>query len=227
MKKSIFILFFISAVFLFNTCALEIANVIGPDGGYVFYDKGSYTYGWRYIQCSSYDFSSLNVDDFRKPDGNVDKESFVKATLKLCMENITEWHKFGWEIPTKAHLTKMLECFSYGLTRFSSNYYYIAVDDLYDAGRSWICTPNDTSDHSTGDGVKNTGDFCTECGKAASSFVEGDDPPDPNRLKDPANWKVVILHKNFNDAANGKVEEITLSDFSESATIRVRAIRRF
>lgn len=33
-----------------SACALEGAQVIGPAGGYVFYDKGNYHNGWRYLE---------------------------------------------------------------------------------------------------------------------------------------------------------------------------------
>jgi len=212
MKKTVLTIAAISAVFLLNTCALEIANVIGPDGGYVFYDKGSYTFGWRYIQCSPYDFGELK---------DAGPESVEKA-LKLCNENTAEWHKFGWEIPTEAHMKKMLECFSYGLTKFSDKYYYLAVNDLYDVGRWWICDK----------GVKNAGKFCSECGKPAPAdenwVVERDEPPNPDILKDSSDWEPVVLYKNFGDKANGAVEKVKeKEDGSYPFAVRVRAIRRF
>jgi len=49
MKKLILIIF--PVILLLSTCALEIANVIGPGGGYVYYDKGNYKGGWRYKEC--------------------------------------------------------------------------------------------------------------------------------------------------------------------------------
>ena len=214
MKKNILIIIYVTLILLFNTtCALEIANVIGPDGGYVFYDKGSYNFGWRYIQCSSYDFG--NVKD-------TSPES-VRAALKLCADNNANWHKLGWELPTEDNLRKLLECFSYGFTRFSPDYYYLAVDNLYDAGKWWVC-----GCVTNGEGVKNSGKFCINCGAAAPAFgwIENkDEPPNPAYLNDESKWKVVILHKNFKKAANGTVEEVT--EVPDNFLIRVRAIRRF
>ena len=214
MKKIILIFITLSAFLILNTCALEIANVIGPDGGYVFYDKGNYSHGWRYILCSPYDFGELK---------DTDPES-IKAALKLCNENSADWHKFGWELPTEAMLKKMLECFSYGLTKFSDDYYYLSVNNLYDAGRYWVC-----NDASCSGGVINKGKYCSNCGKPIPSennwVIDNNDPPNPDFLTDPAistNWKGVILHKNFDKAMNGVVEKA-----DSASVIRIRPIRRF
>jgi len=215
MKKNILMLISVSLLLFSTACALEIANVIGPDGGYVFYDKGSYNYGWRYIQCSSYDFGNVR-------DNSVDS---VKAALKFCSDNNANWHKLGWELPTEDSLRKLLECFSYGFTKFSPDYYYLAVNNLYDAGKWWVC-----GCVTNGEGVKNTGKFCTNCGAAAPAqgWIENkNDPPNPAHLKDESAWEVIILHKNFEQAANGTVERVNVSDIPDDLLIRVRAIRRF
>jgi hypothetical protein len=123
MKKAALII--ISVIFLFSSCALEIANVIGPGGGYVFYDKGNYDGGWRYIQCSSFDFGELKAADLK-----ADEDSSIKKQIKLGLDHTGGWQTFPWELPSEAQLKKMLECFSYGLTRFSPDFYYLAVNDL-------------------------------------------------------------------------------------------------
>jgi hypothetical protein len=52
---------------LFAGCALEGGYVIGPAGGYVFFDKGYYSDGWRYLECAPEDIrapwskSAINV----------------------------------------------------------------------------------------------------------------------------------------------------------------------
>ena len=56
MKNILLIPFFI----LFYCCALENANVIGPAGGFVFYDKGSYSDGWRYLEASPKDIGEVS-----------------------------------------------------------------------------------------------------------------------------------------------------------------------
>ncbi|MCL2186089.1 MAG: hypothetical protein FWB86_09600 [Treponema sp.] len=211
MKKTTLIIISFFAILLLNTCALEIANVIGPDGGYVFYDKGNYSHGWRYIQCSPYDFGTVDLTD---------PEAGVKEALRLCKENNAEWHKFGWELPKEADIKKMLECFSYGLTRFKPDFHYLSVNDLYALGQHWICSGTSPA-HSP---IENTGKFCVECGKPASDLISDDSyPPNPDFLKNPSNWKPKVFHKNFKNEPNGAIEPVT----TFSQPIRVRAIRRF
>jgi len=258
MKKNILIIISVCLILFSTTCALEIANVIGPDGGYVFYDKGSYNYGWRYIQCSSYDFGNVKVND--------SDEDKIKNALKLCSDNNANWHKLGWELPTEDVLRKLLECFSYGFTRFSPDYYYLAVNNLYDSERWWVCSyqwwicgfqASGTTDpcgeknsliinngqiepcKKCGEPPKNDqvyeqclminkGNFCTDCGTSVVNHVwvsNKDAPPNPSFLKNENDWEIVILHKNFEQAANGTVERVT--EVPDDLLIRVRAIRRF
>lgn len=42
---------------------------IGPAGGYVFYDKGSYSDGWRFIECASADLDKGYIFGWYRPDG--------------------------------------------------------------------------------------------------------------------------------------------------------------
>ena len=210
MKKAVLIVITIFSVLLLNTCALEIANVIGPDGGWVFYDKGNYKDGWRYIQCSPYDFGEIKGTS----------AADIQAALDLCKKNNADWHKFGWELPNEADLKKMLECFSYGLTRFSSDYHYLSVNNLYNSEQYWVCSD------SAHEARRNFGNHCSECGAAAGSnaWVPGDiNTPDPSNLTSSSAWAPVVLHKNFKNEANGEVEKIN----TFSKPIRVRAIRRF
>jgi hypothetical protein len=189
MKKAALLIF--PVIFMFSTCALEIANVIGPGGGYVYYDKGNYKDGWRYKECSPFDiweFTDLN-------------DVSLKKAIQLCKEQSDEWYAFEWELPSESDLKKILECFSYGLTRFKPDYYYLSVNK-----------------------------------------------PETYDVSDTSTWGVVILHKNFEGAANGKVEKVPfkkddngnpikddkgnfiLADGNNepiSIVIRVRPIRKF
>jgi hypothetical protein len=115
MKKAALLIF--PVIFLLSTCALEIANVIGPGGGYVYYDKGNYKDGWRYKECSPIDICELK---------DTGAESMARAVQK-CVEQSDEWYAHNWEIPDQDDLKKILECFSYGLTKFSPDYYYLSL----------------------------------------------------------------------------------------------------
>jgi hypothetical protein len=56
--KRLSVLVVITAVLtalLLSGCALEGAHVVGPAGGPVFYDKGTYSNGWRYLELSPKD----------------------------------------------------------------------------------------------------------------------------------------------------------------------------
>ncbi|MDR1220561.1 MAG: DUF1566 domain-containing protein [Treponema sp.] len=55
-------------VFLLCSCALE-GGVPGPAGGYVFYDKGEYSGGWRYLECAPEDnnYSFGGYEDWYLP----------------------------------------------------------------------------------------------------------------------------------------------------------------
>jgi hypothetical protein len=129
MKKIALLIF--PVIFLLSTCALEIANVIGPGGGYVYYDKGNYKDGWRYKECSPYDICELT---------DTGAESMVRAVNK-CKEQSDEWYAHDWEIPDESDLKKILECFSYGLTKFSPDYYYLSLS----VDQPSTCDVNDPS----------------------------------------------------------------------------------
>jgi len=70
---------------------------VGPSGGYVFYDKGSYSNGWRYLEAApeSYEFIL-----------EANKSYSVKDVGAVC-ERMNIARKTGWRLPTKDELVLM------------------------------------------------------------------------------------------------------------------------
>lgn len=198
MKKAGFIVFFISALFLLNTCALEIANVIGPGGGYVFYDRGHYEGGWRYIECSSFDFGEVR---------GVDTDS-VKEALEACKRRSGGWYSFPWELPTEAELKKMLECFTYGLTQFKSGVHYLSVNNLYVS-------------------IKDHSGFPANPDNLPSYLKDYDIEALP-KVPDVDKGSPVILYMDFGGNYFGSVKSIRGADaLSFTGDVKIRPIRRF
>ncbi len=132
----------------------------GPAGGKVFYDKGSYSDGWRYLEAASSDQGSLEAapsdqGDFAwGRDGNINggtqtgigsgmaNTDNIVATLgtnggtayaaKICAE-LDEGGKDDWFLPSKDELNKMYEQ-RVAVGGFSSEYYWSSSsDDVYSA----------------------------------------------------------------------------------------------
>jgi hypothetical protein len=54
----------VPVILLFYACTLEGSSVLGPAGGYVFFDKGNYSDGWRYLEASLEDAGVVSKDYF-------------------------------------------------------------------------------------------------------------------------------------------------------------------
>jgi hypothetical protein len=94
---------FISVSVLLSSCGLGggvlEGGVPGPAGGYVFYDKGSYSDGWRYLECAPekvggevyWEEAESVCEDYRL--GGYDDWRLPTATeLKLMYTNLHEKH---------------------------------------------------------------------------------------------------------------------------------------
>jgi signal recognition particle subunit SEC65 len=101
MKKLIFCLT-ISFAFICFACELEGAAVIGPGGGMVFYDKGLYKDGWRYLECT---FNPLKEYD------NNDKPSNSEISDQITDFNTKNGKKSDWRWPTYDEAEKITKAY--------------------------------------------------------------------------------------------------------------------
>ncbi|MCL2186013.1 MAG: hypothetical protein FWB86_09210 [Treponema sp.] len=113
MKK---LLIIIPAVLLLCSCALEVANVIGPAGGYVFFDKRNYTGGWRYLECCP--INAGEIEDF------IEATAVTEAQVKLVIFSYNGFK--DWELPDEDELKQMLRSFRWELTRFENKHQFIS-----------------------------------------------------------------------------------------------------
>jgi len=107
MKK---ISFCFPLIVLLCTCALEGANVTGPAGGFVFYDKGSYSDGWRYLEASPKDAGEAKWCDDDYSTKIIETSTGIGKGKENADLLIAEFKTLGIS-GTAAHLCKE---FSYG-----------------------------------------------------------------------------------------------------------------
>jgi len=104
MKK--IIIFYFPFLFLLSTCALEGANVIGPAGGFVFYDKGYYSDGWRYMEGSLVDAG----------------EATWSGAIKIAAE-FSQGGYSDWFLPNMNDLEQMMETAIFSFEESEYNFY--------------------------------------------------------------------------------------------------------
>ena len=132
----------------------------GPAGGLIFYDKGSYSDGWRYLECAPV---STEVDDIRWMSGDHDWQSFstgdgigdgyTNTILVLAGSGGTAdyypsaflaaravcYGGYGdWFLPSKDELNEMYEeLHLYGDGEFTF-YYWSSSEDEDDDDMAWM-----------------------------------------------------------------------------------------
>ena len=111
--KKLFI--FLFSIILLSACSLDVANVVGPAGGYIFWDKRNYSGGWRYIECCPISAGTVNFD----------KEiSVIEAKAKLASFSYNSFN--DWELPDDDELLQMLKSFRWELTRFENHHLFLS-----------------------------------------------------------------------------------------------------
>jgi hypothetical protein len=97
---------------MFTACALlDGGNLAGPAGGFVFYDKGSYSDEWRYMECALKNAGTGTWEESKQ----------------MCDE-----YKYGgyddWELPEKDALKKLLDG-KHGSRSFNNGVYWSSSED--------------------------------------------------------------------------------------------------
>jgi hypothetical protein len=122
MKMKVFAVILIAV--LFCACALEGVNVIGPAGGFVFYDKGNYSDGWRYLECSPVDAGQVDSDYIRDKGYTYDS---VKIK-KFCDDFVYNGYD-DWRLPNDSELYIMLNAYKKQFELESSDTYYVSSEN--------------------------------------------------------------------------------------------------
>ena len=101
---------------------------IGPSGGYVFFDKGSYSDGWRYLEAApvSFEFTSTSYTDV-----------YDRCTGLIINGLI------GWRVPTADELRYMYgNLFVNGLGSFSGSLYWSSNSERTNANANYYYSRN-------------------------------------------------------------------------------------
>jgi hypothetical protein len=153
----------------------------GPAGGWIFFDKGFYAEGWRYLEAAPQDYST-KVQWGAKATVGVSTRSgmgsgkinteLVASALKRSGETMTaaqvadavEYNGYGdWFLPSMDELNLMYENLKLqGIGKFSSEWYWSSTENSAGASRWWA----DGMDFSNGRSLmleKNTSAWVRVC----------------------------------------------------------------
>jgi hypothetical protein len=114
--KGLYIVMGAFIALLMAACTLDGGNLVGPAGGFVFYDKGSYSDGWRYLECAP--------------------ESAGNDTWKRAQELCEEYRQGGyddWRLPDIDELKELLDG-DHGMNLNKEDYYWSSSEE---SGFAW------------------------------------------------------------------------------------------
>jgi DnaJ like chaperone protein len=132
----------------------------GPAGGYIFYDKGSYSDGWRYLEAAPEDQHHGNWDNGSISTVNLVDKTYIatgangsgigfgklntlkisqkiegQSAAKICI-NYRGGGKNDWFLPSKDELYMVFEkLFKSNISKFSPNLYWSSSE--YDSDDAW------------------------------------------------------------------------------------------
>jgi len=138
---------------LYAKWKVPIIGDIGPSGGYIFYDKGSYSDGWRYLEAAPADISGTkvwgtyslsgadgtaigtgkqNTLDIIAGNSSTTNAAHACADYSVTNNGVTY---SDWFLPSKAELGEMYSKLKVnGLGGFTTNYYWSSSEySTYDA----------------------------------------------------------------------------------------------
>ena len=120
---------------------------IGPAGGWVFYDKGSYSNGWRYLEAAPKDldkmyqwgddgiFDTLELIGWGKQNTEtIANNSTIRIdnAAKACLDYTVNGYD-DWFLPSISELNKMyVNLYKKNLGGFRSNDYYMSSSEKYE-----------------------------------------------------------------------------------------------
>ncbi|MDR2150303.1 MAG: DUF1566 domain-containing protein [Spirochaetaceae bacterium] len=137
MMKAYFYSLLFTTILLFSWvlvgCEPLEGYVLEPAGGYVFYDKGSYSDGWRYLECALEDVGG-------------DVVSWEQA--QTACEAYTYGRYKDWRLPTRAELSALYNnLHKKGIGNFAGKYWSSEQREEYKGNKAYYFDFDDGSIH--------------------------------------------------------------------------------
>jgi hypothetical protein len=128
---------------------------LGPAGGYVFYDKGSYSNGWRYMEAAPYDQSTgiqwtnggaftTNTTDTTIGSGQTNTTTIISVqgegnyAAQICDDLVLNGYS-DWFLPSASELFEIqTNLVDHGLGNFTSSNPYWSSSE-YSSNKAWTC----------------------------------------------------------------------------------------